>query len=120
MKKIISTVLVCLLLVGSLLTLASCGKMITGKYEYDGLLRDKTIEFGMFGKVTLTVDPELSDKEYVYEGKYELNEAGDKITLTFEDADAEEFCGTFDFEQVSSSTDGDYIRIGIEKYEKDN
>lgn len=120
MKKIISTILVCLLLVGSLFTMTSCDKMIVGTYEFDGILSDKTLEFGLFGNVTLTVDVELIDKDYVYEGKYEINEAGDKITFTFDDEDASEYSGTYDFERVSSSTDGDYIRIGIEKYEKDN
>lgn len=111
MKKIISTILVCVLLVGSIFTLASCGKSLTGKYEADFALYEEIYEFGMFGKVTKTVDP-ISGDNTVTEGKYEFNEAGDEITLTFGDDSA-----TYDFS--SGEEDGvKYIKLGIVKYEK--
>lgn len=116
MKKIISMVLVCVLLVASLLTLTSCGKTLTGKYEANLIAAEVTYEFGMFGKVTCTVDPIIGD-EKVYEGKYEFNDAGDEITITFEGEDAEEYEGEYDFS--SGVEDGqEYIKLGLLKYEK--
>lgn len=82
MKRIVSLVLVCVLLVGSIFSLASCGKMLTGKYEADLVVSEVTYEFGLFGKVTKTVDPILGDNT-VEEGKYEFNKDGTEITLTF-------------------------------------
>ena len=82
MKRIVSLVLVCVLLVGSIFSLASCGKMLTGKYEADLLVSEVTYEFGLFGKVTMTVDPIIGDNT-VEEGKYEFNKDGTEITLTF-------------------------------------
>ena len=116
MKKIISTILVCVLLVSSLLALTSCGKTLTGKYEANLIAAEVTYEFGAFGKVTCTVDPIIGD-EKVYEGKYEFNDAGDKITLTFDSEDADEYEGMHDFS--SGEEDGqEYIKLGLVKYEK--
>ena len=90
MKKIISAILVCVLLVCSLLTLASCGKALSGKYTADlSILGTYTYEFGAFGKVTRTVDPMVGNN-IVTEGKYEINDAGDKITFTFQNEDGSE------------------------------
>ena len=82
MKKIISTILVCVLLVGSIFSLASCSKMLMGKYEADLVVSEISYEFGLFGKVTKTVDPIIGD-DTVVEGKYEFNKDGTEITLTF-------------------------------------
>ena len=110
MKKIISTILVCVLLVGSIFTLVSCGKILTGKYEADLLISEVTYEFGLFGKVTKTVDPAIGDNE-VTEGKYEFNDAGDEITLTFGEDST-----TCDFS--SGEEDGvKYIKLDGVKYE---
>lgn len=115
MKKLVSAILVCVLLVGTLFTLASCGKSVSGKYEYDGLTQDQTIEFELFGKVTLTIKPLYGDSK-VYEGKYELNDAGDEITLTFEDEDANKaYGGTKDFVQ-GQENDKKYIEIDFMTY----
>lgn len=111
MKKVVSTILVCLLLVGSLLTLASCGKTLTGKYEANLVVSEVTYEFGAFGKVTKTTDPIVGDNTVV-EGKYEFNKAGDEITLTFgEESSTHEFS--------SGEEDGvKYIKLDGMKYEK--
>ena len=110
MKKTVSAILVCVLLLGSLFTLVSCGKTLTGTYR-DELTKNVTYEFGMFGKVTKTVDNLIGD-DTVTEGKYEINDAGDKITLTFNDE-----ANTYIFEQ--GEVNGvQYIKIGLFKYEK--
>ena len=110
MKKIVSTILVCVLLVSSLLTLASCGKSLSGEYkaEIDAGFASisTTYEFSAFGKVTKTENN--LGKETVTEGKYKINEEGDKITLTFDDESE-----TYDFASYDS-----YIKIGIVQYDK--
>ena len=50
-----------------------------------------------------------------YEGKYELNDACDEITLTFESEDADVYSGTFAFAQ-GEENGVKYIKIGIVKY----
>ena len=81
MKKIISALLVCVLLVGCVLALASCGKMISGTYK------DPTgnVQYKFSGnKVTKTTDKLIGDDE-VIEGKYSITEADDgSMTITFE------------------------------------
>lgn len=110
MKKIVSTILVCVLLVSTLFTLVSCGKTLSGEYK-DVLTGNVTYEFGMFGKVTKTVD-NIIGEDTVTEGKYEFNDAGDQIILTFNDKSE-----THDFS--SGEEDGQkYIKLGIFKYEK--
>ena len=84
MKKTISMLLVCVLLVCSLTTLVSCGKMFSGKYEADLVLAHVTYEFEFGGKVTKTSDPFIGNNE-VTEGKYEINDDETKITFTFGD-----------------------------------
>lgn len=117
MKKTISVVLACVLLVCTLLTLTSCGKMLSGKYEADlSVLGTYTYEFGVFGNVTKTVDPVIGDN-IVSEGKYEINDAGDKITFTFENADGVEESETVSFATVIKN-DVEYLEIGGVKYTK--
>ncbi len=116
MKKIVSTVLVCVLLACTLLTLASCGKMLSGAYKAETLLGNTTYEFGAFGKVTCTLDP-IVGNNVVKEGKYEFNKDGDEITFTFENEDGEEESETHSF--VEGEEGGvKYIKLGIVKYEK--
>ena len=116
MKKIVSTLLVCVLLVGCIMTLASCGKMFSGTYEADFGIYEATYKFQIGGKVTLTLDyPILEDKEYV--GKYTISENGDEITFEFEDL--EEFSGTRSFSK--GEEDGDkYIKLNGIKYEEED
>ena len=118
MKRIISTILVCALLLGCVLTLASCGKTISGKYELDAVVGSKTYEFSG-SKVVITY--ELLGKETSVEGKYKIaeNDKGDlEITFTFEDEDAaKDYAGTFSFAEGKEG-DTKYIKIGGLKYNK--
>lgn len=117
MKKIISTILVCVLLVGSIFTLASCSKTVSGTYEADLLVSKVTYEFGMFGKVTCTTDP-IYDDPTVKEGKYKIYEAGEneyKIAFTWEGDEAEGDSVAFS----TGTQDGvDYIKIAGVQYNK--
>lgn len=111
MKKTVSMLLVCVLLACTALTLVSCGKTVTGTYTGTTLNGDVTYEFEMFGKVTKTTNPFLGKGE-VIEGKYEFNDAGDKITLTFNDEPV-----VYDFS--SGEEDGvEYIKLNGLKYTK--
>ena len=113
MKKAVSTLLICILLVGCITTLASCSKTLLGSYEADLGVSETTYKFGAFGKVTRTVDPLVGD-DVVTEGKYKFNDAGDEITLTFGDESK-----TYDFS--SGTEDGeDYIKLDFIKYEKED
>ena len=119
MKKTVSIVLVCVLLACTLLTLASCSKMLIGAYtaEVDLLIGKSSVtyEFDAFGKVTYTINS--FGKETVTEGKYELNDAGDKITLTFENEEGVEESESYDF--VQGEENGvKYVKIGFVKYTK--
>ena len=119
MKRIISTVLVCVLLVGSIFALASCGKMLSGKYELDAVVGGTSYEF-KGNKVTVTF--ELLGFEKSSDGTYKIaeNENGDtEITFTFESKDAEKYAGTFAFSE--GAEDGEkYIKIAGVKYKKVN
>ena len=119
MKRIISTFLVCVLLLGCVFTLASCGKMLSGKYELDAYVGSKTYEFSGLNKVSITY--ELLSVETTIEGTYKSaeNDKGEtEITFTFEDEEkAKDYAGTFPFAQ--GEEDGvKYIKIGILKYNK--
>lgn len=118
MKKIVSTILVCVLLMGSLFALASCN-MVFGKYENNGT----TLEFSL-KEVTITSETKVAGVSIskTYEAEYVIdeNEEGDK-TITFvyaADADQHPILnGTKNFSQ--GEEDGvKYIKIGILKYTK--
>ena len=120
MKKIVSTILVCVLLMGSLLTLASCG-IIFGKYEAENL--GTTLEFS--GKnVTITTETEVLGTKIskTYEAEYTIdeNEEGEKTITFIYSADAEQhplYNGSKAFSQ--GEEDGvKYIKIGIIKFNK--
>ena len=82
MKRIISTLLVCVLLLGCVFTLASCGKMLSGKYEADVGVAGAKYEFSG-KKVTITV--QVLGFEKSYEGTYKIGENDDgKETITFD------------------------------------
>ena len=124
MKKLLSTLIVCVLLVGCVFSLAGCvlslGPMtfISGTYEVDLAVTEVSYEFSPIGKVVLTVDPIIGD-DIVSEGKYKVNTDTNEITLTFENDKAEEYSGTFAFS--SGEEDGvEYIKIGIVKYTLDD
>ena len=116
MKKITSTVVILAMLVGCLLTLTSCGKLLSGKYEADLAIAEYTYEFGIFGNVTLTVDPIFGD-DRVYEGKYKVSDDGLQITFTFDGEDAERYNGTVNF-AIGEENGAKYIKLDGDKYEK--
>ena len=111
MKRIVSTILLCLLLAGSVLSLASCDKILVGKYEADLAVAEVTYEFGLFGKVTCTTDPFIGDDE-VKEGKYKISDDGKEITITFDGEDP----ATYDF-ATGEENGVKYVKIGLIKYE---
>ncbi len=120
MKKILSSVLVCVLLVGCVFSLAGCVlslgpvTVISGKYEGNVLVADVTYEFSPLGGVTLTVNPVIG-KAATYEGKYKVNSDTQEITLSFEDSDADAYEGTSDF-SYGEEEGVEYVKIGVVKY----
>lgn len=118
MKRIVSAILVCVLLVSSMFMLTSCGKSLSGEYK-DDLTNNVTYKFGAFGKVTLSIDSIIGEDK-VYEGKYEIEGEDDdlEITFTFEDEDANKvYGGTSDFAQ-GEENGKKYIKIGFLTYSK--
>ena len=116
MKKILSLVLVAVLLVGTMLTLASCGTTISGTYQ--DALKVTTFKFSG-SKVTLTVDNIIGD-DTVLEGKYEITEKDDgskEITFTFdsEDKEAEKWSEPLPFSE-GEENGKKFIKISIVKY----
>ena len=117
MKRIISTLLVCALLLGCVLTMASCSKILMGKYELDAGIGSKTYEFSIPNKVVITY--EVLTVEKTIEGTYKIAEAEDgnlEITFTFAgEEEADEYAGTFSF--VQGEENGiKYVKIGGLKY----
>ena len=111
MKRTLSILLVCALLVGVMLTFSSCSNILFGEYSSD--LLNTTYEFS-FNKVTKTT--EVLGKYVVKEGTYKISgEEGERtITFTF---DGEE--ETYDFSQ-GTVEDDKYIEIGVFKYYEDD
>ncbi len=118
MKKTLSLILACVLIVGALLALTSCAKQLSGTYELDAVVASKSYKFSG-NKVTITVSAVAGD-DIVYSGTYEIaeDEDGDQtITFTFstDKEGADEYSGTVSF---SEAEDGSYIKIGGIKYKK--
>lgn len=80
MKKFLSAILVCVLLVGTMLSLVSCGNSLSGTYE--GLLFDLKFKGS---KVTII----LADEE-VLTGTYEIEEEDGKKTISFDFVDEDD------------------------------
>ena len=94
MKRIVSLLLACVLLVGSVLTLASCATFVMGTYTNDTL--NTTYEFS-FGKVTRTT--EIFGLTVSKEGTYKIEknpEDPEKYTITFTWGEASEDDGEDD------------------------
>lgn len=124
MKKIISTILVCVLLLGCVMSFTSCSKMLLGKYEteVDAVVAGGKVvyEFTPFGYTKTTTTEVLGfAKDSVEEGKYKIteNEDGDlTITFTYE-VDGKEETESFSFSQ--GEEDGvKYVKLGLIKYTK--
>ncbi len=126
MKKTISTILVCVLLIGSLLSLSSCeiAGFVFGTYSRtdDALIIEvtTTYKFGL-GTVEVTTTSEgqisgntdTSSKEYKY--KVTENDKGEKvIVFTLETDDGTK---TTEYKFNSGKDDGGaYIEIGGTRY----
>ena len=121
MKRIISTILVCVLLIGCVFTLASCSSILIGEYELDAGLAEVTYDFSLT-KVSITYE-DLLGNEKTIEGKYKIAENDDgktEITFTFEnEEEAKNYSGTFSFEKGKEGDD-EYIKIGGVKYTKED
>ena len=126
MKKIISTILVCVLLLGCVMSFTSCSKILYGKYEseVDALVAGGEVEyeFTPFGYTKTTKTEVLGfEKETVEEGKYKITENEDgELTITFTyKVDGKENTETFAFSQ--GEEDGEkYIKLGFVKYTKED
>jgi hypothetical protein len=110
MKKTISTILVCVLLVGTIFSLASCEVfgMMFGTYENGGT----TLEFS-FNKVTKTVIPVFGNEPIVTEGEFKIDENAEgrkTITITYEGEDPV----TYFFATGTDSNDGAYIELSVD------
>ena len=124
MKKIISTILVCVLLFGCVMSLSSCGKMLSGKYEaeVDAILAGGKVvyEFTPFGYTKTTTTEVLGfEKDTIEEGKYKITENDEgELTITFTyEVDGEEKTETVAFSQ--GEEDGvKYIKLGLVKLTK--
>jgi hypothetical protein len=123
MKKSIRILAVVLVAVMLCMTLASCGKKLSGSYkgEINALVASYEVVYDFSGsKVTVTrqVESILGDSDpIVIEGTYEITEDDDgelKITFEYEKNDDEVVKGgTYNFEEGD-----DYIKIAGIKYEK--
>ncbi len=111
MKKSIRVLALVMALTMVLFVFASCGKKLSGKYSAEVLGSGATYEF-KGSKVTITVKL-LGSSVFDAEGTYKID--GDEITFTFEsdDEEADEYNGTFDFEEKEDS-----IKIGAIEYKK--
>ena len=121
MKRIISLVLACVLLVGCVAVFASCGKKISGTYEAEinAVVAKYTATYDFSGsKVSITKKATVLGNVNTtnFEGKYEIAENDDgtmEITITLESEDDEIKSGTYTFEEGE-----DYIKIAGIKYSK--
>ena len=108
MKNIVRIAAVALVIVMLAATLASCGGL-SGTYE-TGLL-GQTVAYEFKGS-KVTIEVTVLGKVETFEGKYSIKD--DKITFTFEDADAEEYSGTETFEELDNGN----VKIGGLEYKK--
>lgn len=118
MKKFLSVVLACALLVGCVMIFASCG--LSGTYEKE--VAGTEVSFAFKGnKVTLVVDFPIIEKDLVLNGTYELgeDEEGNKtITITYEDDSSDEakkYGGTLSFAEGTENGEK-YVSIGGVRY----
>ncbi len=119
MKKIISALLVCVLLVGCIFALASCGKTLSGTYEAKIIGTGASYKFNG-NKVTITYS--VLGFEKAIEGTYEItknDEDKEVIIFTFASGveGADDYAGEFPFVEGKEG-DNNYIKIGGIQYNK--
>ena len=113
MKRIISIALVCVMLMGCVFALASCGGGLSGEYK-ESITGNIVYKFSG-SKYTQTIDNIIGD-DTVIEGTYEINKDEGKIIFTYE-SNGEEKTATENFSE--GTEDGvDYVKIGILRYNK--
>ena len=125
MKKIVSTLLICVLLVGALMSLASCTeKKLSGKYESKieaaGITVSSTVyEFDKDNNVSITYTLGV---EFTVKGTYSITEGDDGVTLiNFTFPTGTEGIEDFKGEHIlkEGTEDGvDYIKIDGVKFNK--
>ena len=129
MKKILSAVLVCVLLVGCVFALASCGKTLSGEYKLDATGEIAGIKSGVVttykfsgSKVTLTIDTYVANNKSTveYDGKYTIEEVDEdyEITFTFTDEDGEEVKDYSKTQVLKIDDEKKTITIGLVTYTK--
>ncbi len=124
MKKSIRILALALVAVMLCLALTACGKTISGTYEpvvvkEGGILdsivgaisdaTDSDLTYTFSGS-KITVEVTAFGKVESFEGEYSIKDG--KITFEFESEDAEDYNGTFTFEEL----DGGNIKIGTVEY----
>lgn len=124
MKKSIRILALALVAVMLCLALTACGKTISGTYE-PVVVKDGGILDSIAGAISDATDSSLTytfsgskvtvevtafGKVESFEGKYSIKDG--KITLEFENEDAEDYNGTFTFEELDSGN----IKIGSVEY----
>lgn len=120
MKKTLSVMLACVMLVGCVFAFASCGgKKLSGTYERDGYVTDVTFEFK---GSNVKISKEGLGKDSSIEGKYEIIEKEDgKLYISFTFAEdeegADEFKGELSFSEVVENG-VEYIKVAGFKYKK--
>ena len=120
MKRILSALLVCVLLVGCVLSMASCAKRLSGKYSADVFGAGTTMTFdGKDVKIAITVP--LVGEVASLDATYEIKDG----KISFDIADEEEVTNAVAKKVIASLEtpvdfeEGDnYIKIGGAKYEK--
>ena len=121
MKKTISAVLVCVLLLGCVFALASCGKTLSGTYVFKLTDDNKTTYDFSMNKCTKTTTMGAIGftKSETVEGKYEINEVEEgKFEITFTwDVDGEEKIETVSFSE-GEENGVEYIKLGGIRYDK--
>ncbi len=121
MKKSIRIIAVALVAVMLCLSLAACGKKLSGTYEpaatSGGILGgiadalNTGVEYTFKGS-KVTIEVTLAGNVTTFEGKYSIDD--DKITFEFEDEDAKTYAGTQTFEELDSGN----IKIGGVEYKE--
>ena len=115
MKRIISSVIVCVMLLGCVFVLASCGNKLSGDYK----LLTTTYSFSG-SKVSITY--EVFGFTKTLEGEYEIttNDKEESViifTIASEEEGAEDYSGEFAFAE-GEENGVEYIKIGGFKYTK--
>ena len=122
MKKIISAVLVCVLLVGCIFALASCAKTLNGTYEMGSGVAGASYTF-KGSNVTITY--KFLGTETEIKGTYVISEDEEKgqiitITIADEDAEADDADKYEGVHTLVEGTEGDkkFIKIDGVQYNK--